>query len=122
MGNKTTIDFLMRYSLIITLLACMAMFSLQKNMYVDELGNAPIPRHLYQVRRFNLDTSEGRRIELTRKYWAARRNLIKMPAKMCVPLKKMGMYLIDLAVNCAAEAIIPGAGEITDAIKMAKKI
>jgi hypothetical protein len=45
-----------------------------------------------------------------------------MPAKMCVPLKKMGMYLIDLAVNCAAEAIIPGAGTIIDAIKMGKKI
>jgi len=87
----------MRSTLLVTVLACLAMFSLQ-------------------------GFSDERRLALTKDYHHLRRMGLKFPKQVCKPAHKVGVFVLDTAVMCAIEAIIPGAGTIAKAIKMGKKI
>merc|ERR1712139_747279 len=88
--------FLMRTILIFTILACSAMFSIQM--------------------------TDERRMALTQDYNHARRMGFKMPTQFCQPAKDAGVFILDTAIMCAVEAIIPGSGKIADAIKAGKKV
>merc|ERR1719231_952882 len=59
---------------------------------------------------------------LTKDYNHARRMGFKFPKQMCKPAKSAGVFILDTAVMCAIEAIIPGAGKIADAVKLGKKV
>lgn len=87
----------MRSTLFITILACQAMFSLQR-------------------------WSDERRLALTKQYHHARRLGFKFPKQFCKPAHNTGVFIIDTAIMCAVEAIIPGAGKIAKLIKKGKKI
>jgi len=87
---------LMRTILIFTILACSAMLSMQM--------------------------TDERRMALTKDYNHARRMGFKMPTQFCQPAKDAGVFILDTAIMCAVEAIIPGSGKIADAIKAGKKV
>merc|ERR1719262_2153819 len=71
---------------------------------------------------FSMQMSDERRMALTRDYHHARRMGFKFPKQFCKPAHDAGVFILDTAVMCAVEAIIPGAGNIAKAIKMGKKI
>merc|ERR1712031_137119 len=66
--------------------------------------------------------STQRRLKLTRDYHHARRMGFKFPQQMCKPVRDAGVLILDTAVMCAAEAIIPGASGIAKAIAAGKKV
>ena len=86
----------MRSTLIVTVFACLAMASFQ--------------------------WSTERRLALTKKFEESRRLGIKFPPQMCKPLHKAGVMILDAAVMCAVEAIIPNATTIVNKIKQGAKI
>merc|ERR1712178_624606 len=44
------------------------------------------------------------------------------PQQFCQPAKETGVFILDTAIVCAVEAIIPGSGKIAEAIKAGKKV
>merc|ERR1719387_174596 len=86
----------MRSILLLTVLASMAMFSFQ--------------------------ITDERRMALTKDYYHARRMGFTFPQQFCQPAKEAGVFILDTAIVCAAEALIPGSGKIVDAIKAGKKV
>ena len=97
----------MRFTLLITVLACVTMMSLQATDMTSS--------------RRQLERYEARRISMTKQYWNARRRGFGLPEELCEPCSVAGNFIANQAMSCAMQALIPGSGYIGKAVKFGKK-
>jgi len=100
MGN--TKNFLMRYTLVSTVLACLAIMSIQATNQSTKLSEIQ------------------RRISMTNFYYEQRRLGFKLPKAICKPAHSAGSFIIVQAMNCAMQAAMPGSGLAAKAVKVGK--
>jgi len=77
---------------------------------------------LASMAMFSFQITDERRMALTKDYYHARRMGFTFPQQFCQPAKETGVFILDTAIVCAVEAIIPGSGKIAEAIKAGKKV
>jgi len=95
----------MRVTLVITVLVCLAMMSLQTvNSNVVEVQHK---RQLVLSKSFNL----------TSQYKAARRLGVKLPKQICKPARCAGTFIVEQAVSCAMTALMPGSNMVGSALR-----
>merc|ERR1712072_156331 len=105
-------SFSMRSTLVITVLACLAMMSMQAI-------NNVTAQH---VSRRELKAFEARRISMTKQYYHYRRLGIKLPKAFCKPAHGAGTFIVEQAMSCAMQAIMPGSGMIGKVVSAGKAV
>jgi len=98
----------MRFALVITVLACVSMMTLQAT-------------HMDSPKRSLKE--EARRAAMVKQYWQARkRGLFKMPQQICPPALDAGTFIANQAISCAMQALAPGSGLASRLIKTGTKV
>jgi len=100
----------MRSTLVITVLVCLAMMSLQA-----ENSSVVTVQH-YSRRQLHLYKS----FNLTNQYKNARRLSVKLPKVICKPAHSAGTFIVEQAMSCAMQALMPGSGVAKTAVKVGK--
>jgi len=99
----------MKFTLIMTVLACVTMMSLQATDMTSS--------------RRQLERYEARRISMTNQYWHARRaGYWKMPPQICPPALSAGTFIANQAITCAMQFLMPGSGMVNKIAKITKKV